>query len=174
MSTCRIGSGRSAPILLVMVLLAFSLGIALPTTALASEGEEEGRTGFMGGLQTLVEPDTSMVGESDPVRDYDYEPVLLEEPLRANGGELTELSTMDGIRQVVNRTNRVDSDWNSGGTTSSLTLIEQLRRFLGAFASVGLRDVWVTPAIVMVFGWWALRKTVRMIMRASKGKGISV
>lgn len=160
MSRVRL-AGRSPTLMVLAVFVALLVGFMAPTTAWASDGEE-GRTGFLGGLDTLVNPDTSVDMASNPEQDYQegYTPELRE----VGATELEDLDVNEGIASVVDRVNHVQLF----GTTNR-TLIECLPRFFTLFVNI----FWA-PAITMAFGWWAIRKTIRMIMGASKGKEVSV
>lgn len=148
MKLWQICSGRYCLTLLVSALFVMVLGMALPTTAWASDGEE-GPTGFLAGLDTLVNPDSAREVENDPVRDYEYEPVL-REPETVDDGE--EIGFLDGIQQFLSACYVTFAN-----STYSMFGVAGVRRILTEIVPI---------AVLLVFFWWGVRKSVHALMSA--------
>ena len=151
----------------VFVFMTLAL-LMVPRVALAEDVSYIGS--FASGFETLLGR-----GENEqvtPERDYieSYEPREVDDlpPLRAPSAN-TELDSMGGIQQVVDRTNRIE--WGTAGNPS---LVRTLAYFLGntgAGHSGEMRNMLILPAIGLCFMWWGVRKGLRMIFAAfRKGK----
>ena len=111
-----------------------------------------------GGLSDTVTGETRSVEDVDPVRDYEYEPVLREVETRA----VEEESTQSAIERVTNAFNRLN--W---GESSSVTLFSALRLFLGgASSSVSPVALFLPVAAGLCFMWWGVRRAISMLMAA--------
>lgn len=162
MKLCQSGSGRYCLTLLASTLFAMVLGITLPTTAWASDGEE-GTTGFLAGLDTLVNPDSAREIENDPVRDYEYEP-----DLRAGEGETAELPEEGSeIQSVIDAANTV-----SWGANNGRTLFNSVRYFL--FQNNSTKEWLLLIPAGLVFMWWGIRKSVHMLFAAFRSGRMTV
>lgn len=137
------------------VFVALAVALLAPTPALADE--VNALDGFTGGLSTLVNPDVEKVVENDPVRDYDYEPVL-----RAGEDEEAELPEAGvEIQSVINACNQVQA---FGSKKYSL-----LDCIIRMFTLPATQWWWVTAAGI-AFMWWGVRKAKIIIMAAWHGR----
>lgn len=148
------GLALKLPILSVLVTIALLVGFMAPTTAWASEGEEES-TGFLAGLDTLVNPESPGEVVNDPVRDYEYEPVLRD----GNGEQAVLPEEGEEIQSVISVVNK--NPFQNQGSYGN-TLLGGIRQL----SSGTNGTLWIVPAIGIVFMWWGVRKVTRMILAA--------
>lgn len=171
MNTFRLCSGARSPTWSrVLAVIAMSLFLTLSATVCAYAEE-----GFLGGLQTLVDPDSAREVENDPVRDYEYEPELRELEVREVGEGTEELTSLGGIQQVVERANQVS--WHNDSNRTNL--LTSLRYFLGATGGSGTisenqKLILILPAIGIVFMWWGVRKVIHMLFAAFRSGRMTV
>lgn len=134
--------------------------LACPSVALAEDGSLF--DSFSGGFSDTVSGEARL-SESDPVRDYEYEPEVREVEFR----EVEETTTQSSIEQVTNSFNRLG--W---GENTTVTLYSAVRLFLGgANSSISPVALFLPVAAGIVFMWWGVRKAIRVLMGAfRKGK----
>lgn len=138
------------------VFVALALALLAPSPALADEVNPI--EGFTGGVEDLFSAEAREV-ESDPVRDYEYEPIL-----RA-GEDATTALPEEGqeIQSVVGAVNTVT--WGGGVGRS---LLDSIRYLMGTNATG--KEIFVIGPIGLVFMWWGIRKTRNIIMNAWRGR----
>lgn len=138
--------------------------LACPTVALAEDGSL--LDSFTGGFTDTVSGEARETNENDPVRDYEYEPEVREVQTR----EVEETSPQSSIEQVTNSFNRLG--W---GESSTVTLYSAVRLFLGgANSSVSPVALFLPVAAGIVFMWWGVRKTIRILMSAFRSGRMSL
>lgn len=142
-------------------LLVLSVGFSVPSVALADDGLIDS---FSGGLQTLVSPESVKVEETDstPESVYldSYEPVLVEEPVRSSREYDEDSTTVDYINGTLDEFNKVT--WAS----ASYSWLDSVRMFIGARYGSSTPQLFLIPAVGIVFMWWGVRKAIRMIKGA--------
>lgn len=128
--------------------------------------------GFSSGVQTLVHPDEVVSEQVSPEVDYAQSYVPVYAPL-STGEEVVVEDDSTAYRTVIDACNRVP--WLAGGSSTGFSLLDSVRRFLMlTFTSTGGLTV-VMAASGLVFLWWGLRKSLRMVMGAFRGRrGVSV
>lgn len=155
------GLALKLPILSVLVTLALLAGSMQPTTAWASDGEEE-PTGFLAGLDSLVNPDSAQEIENDPVRDYEYEPILRDvEPAELDD----EATTMDSLSSVITACNSVQAFSNQ-----KFSLLDSIVRLF----TLSYANGWLVAAVGIVFMWWGVRVCINMIMGSFRRGKLSI
>lgn len=145
---CRIRWPASLVLLLVLLLV--------PAPAMADETYVLG--GFARGFGDLVSP-----GEVEQKEVYEDDFIYQKQNTRASGNE---------YKSVVMSAYQVD--W--GGQTK-LSWFQSLRVFLGAATNGNantMRNTLILPVIGIVFMWWGLRKSLRLISRVSKGRSFRI
>lgn len=147
--------------------------MATPCRAYASDG-------FLGGLQDLVG-----AREIESVEDYEseyqdaYDPQLRLDPPDPGTNTLTELdedaTTVDYVNSTLQSFNK--SGYPSSVSSSGYSLLEGLQFFLG-FRQSGVsnanRTQLIIPAAGIVFMWWGVRKSIKMIMSAFRKGSMNV
>lgn len=113
--------------------------------------------GFTSGVSDFVSPKEEQVIVT-PEKDFNesYEPVLYEENQNSVRALPEDATTIDYVNNTIDSFNRVQ--WGQ-----SQTLLGSIRVL---FISVNNAIGWITASIALVFMWWGVRKTIRMLMSA--------
>lgn len=140
-----------------MVLSTFVTIAATPARAYADDG-------FLGGLQDLVG-----AREVEGVQDYEseyldeYNPQLRADPPDAGTNTLTELdedsTTVDYVNGTLDEFNKLP--WGSG---TRFSWLQSVQLVFGARNGANVAAFYLIPAVGLVFMWWGVRKSVKMLM----------
>lgn len=139
----------------LFVVLALCVALCCPTIARAAEVNYI--DSFNNGIETLKGNDVSE--NENPEKDFidNYEPVLLKTQTVAADEE--PVSVLQKIRVFFNQGLAFTFDGYNLNLTNYLGILRLLR------------DIVVPAAVIFVFVWWGLRKSLRMLMSAfRKGK----
>lgn len=139
----------------VWLVLAFVFSLfACPVSAYASPLDS-----FSNGLHDFVSPDTETVEEvryeQDFAESYVPQEVVLSAPATREYDE--DSTTVDYVNGTLDSFNSVN--WNIGDRS----LVESLRLM---FTNVATSTGFIVVAVGLVFMWWGVRKSVRMVFAA--------
>lgn len=157
-------------IALASLVCGFVLIAAIPARAYAADG-------FIGGLQDLVgvREVEALNYEEDYLRDY--EGVTRADPPEPGTNTLTDLgedaTTVDYVNDTVDKFNSVKVG------SGSFTWLQAVQVILGNPSSANshggiLRQLYILPAIGLVFMWWGVRKSLKIVMSAFRKGSMNV
>ena len=138
--------------------------LVAPCTAYASPLDS-----FASGLGDFVNPQDVEVYSGTPEKDYmdSYNPnaKLESEPTRVTREYDADSTTVDYVNGTLDSFNTVP--W-----TNNYDLLQSIRIFIGTRGGADfMLALFIIPSVTLVFFWWGVGKSIRMIMSAwRKGK----